>query len=299
MAKELPFFKFDISEWMFGRIQKQPLEVQGVFTNLCCKYWHKLGQYTYEDACFDFSKEHIDILVQSRIVKKETAKLSIVFLDQQLDELNEMAKKNSEKGRKSAQLRSTRVEPVSTTVQPQSTTVEPLLTSVEPQSTGVQPDSTEEKRREENILNTLCLVFGKQYKQPEDRMPTDFTFYKDVENAYDNLSKGMKPDEIGFQVECYLKYCQQKDQKVITTAHRLTETISRADWAVMIGINRERPPDPYSEAAYNLTLWTKQAWEERYKNQLTTDENFRKRFGYGELSKNSTVGLHTQGRKSA
>lgn len=135
MAKELPYFKFDISEWMFGRIQKQPESIQGMFVNLCCKYWHKLGEYSQGDAERDFGADRIKKLIEKDLIGSEAGYIYIKFLDVQLDECEQTSKKNSIKGLKSAEIRALRKQ--------QSTTVQPQLT-------GVQPNPTEEKRREEN-----------------------------------------------------------------------------------------------------------------------------------------------------
>lgn len=135
MAKELPYFKFDISEWMFGRIQKQPESIQGMFINLCCKYWHKLGEYSQGDAERDFGADRIKKLLDKDLIGSEGGYIYVKFLDVQLDECDQTSKKNSIKGLKSAHIRAQRKQ--------QSTTVQPQLTSV-------QPSSTEEKRREEN-----------------------------------------------------------------------------------------------------------------------------------------------------
>lgn len=135
MAKELPYFKFDISEWMFGRIQKQPESIQGMFINLCCKYWHKLGEYSQGDAERDFGADRIKKLLDKDLIGSEGGYIYVKFLDVQLDECDQTSKKNSIKGLKSAQIRAQRKQ--------QSTTVQPQLT-------GAQPDSTEEKRREKN-----------------------------------------------------------------------------------------------------------------------------------------------------
>jgi len=134
VAKELPFFKFEPSEWMAGRIQRQPVETQATFINLCCKYWHKLGELSFEDACLDFGKTQMDLLLEKKIIGIDSDYIFIKFLDAQLEECAETSKKNSIKGLKSAEIRALRK--LNSTV-------------VQPQLTGVQPNSTEEKRKEE------------------------------------------------------------------------------------------------------------------------------------------------------
>ncbi len=160
MAKELPFFKFEISEWMFGRIQKMPLEIQGTFINLCCKYWHKLGEMSLADSCLDFDQAHIKTLMDKKIVGQDSEYIFIKFLDIQLDECEQHSKKQRIKGLKSAEVRATRK-------QQQSTTVQPRLTSV-------QPNSTEEKRREDISHNydfnkTFADLTNTPYSLPAER----------------------------------------------------------------------------------------------------------------------------------
>lgn len=110
MAKELPFFKFEPSEYMFGRIQKQSFELQGIFINICCKYWHKLGVYKYNSVSLDFGKSNIDKLLESKIIRLEEDHICILFLDDQLNECQKTSKINSENGKKSAKKRSTTVQ---------------------------------------------------------------------------------------------------------------------------------------------------------------------------------------------
>jgi hypothetical protein len=156
MAKELPYFKFNISEWMLGRIQKQPESVQGMFVNLCCKYWHKLGEYSYEDACDDFGKKRVDALVSSKILKISENFLKISFLDEQLEERETVSKKQSEKGLKSAEIRAKKKQ--------ESTTVEHRLNPVQPNSTEKkreeekrEEEKREEEKREEDALSVLGI----------------------------------------------------------------------------------------------------------------------------------------------
>lgn len=157
MAKELPFFKFEIAEWMFGRIQKQPEAIQGMFVNLCCKYWHKLGEYTYKDACLDYGQDRIDILKSSEIIGLDGAYLYVKFLDIQLDECNKLSEKNSINGLKSAEARRLRKL---TTVQPNSTTVDDP--STEAQRLLTEEKRIEEKRKEEESFNLFWNKYGKK-----------------------------------------------------------------------------------------------------------------------------------------
>lgn len=52
-----------------------------------------------------------------------------------------------------------------------------------------------------------------------------------------------------------------------------------------------RAPNKFEKAEYNKTLWTREAWEEQYNDQLKNNPEFRKHFGYGELPASTTVGI--------
>ena len=66
MAKELPFFKFNASEWITGNISFESYELQGLFIKLCAEYWNRNNEMTKEDAIrailiFFLDKEREDI----------------------------------------------------------------------------------------------------------------------------------------------------------------------------------------------------------------------------------------------
>jgi hypothetical protein len=157
MAKELPYFKFEPAEWMFGRIQKRSLQVQANFVNLCCKYWHKLGQISVREAELDYGKDVISELLEFEIIIKEQDAVRIKFLDDQLVEVREFAESQRIKGSKSAAKRNKN----------SSTTVEPLFNHG---STDDQPTiRREEKRIEEN--------------RKEEKRRDDIAFDSDFESS--------------------------------------------------------------------------------------------------------------------
>jgi len=105
MAKELPFFMFEPSEWMFGRIQRQPNEIKGIFIDLLCKYWHKRCEILHRDARLDFG-EAIDNLVDSEVITiDDDGYIRIDFLDIQMNKIGEKSKRMSIAGKRSAEAR--------------------------------------------------------------------------------------------------------------------------------------------------------------------------------------------------
>ena len=85
MAKELPYFKFVISEYLNGDIYLEDYKTQGVFMNICAYYWHNSCDLTltklkkkYRDI-----ENEISILSTEKIIKVKGEKITINFLDEQ------------------------------------------------------------------------------------------------------------------------------------------------------------------------------------------------------------------------
>jgi len=104
MAKELPYFRFEPSEWDNGNIQMCSRQSKGLFIDLCALYWSRLGELPYalalqklcngsEDAFHELKNNNIFGVLDGMIV--------IEFLDEQLEQLGQV----SEKRRKSAEKR--------------------------------------------------------------------------------------------------------------------------------------------------------------------------------------------------
>lgn len=96
---KLQWFKFTPSDWMMGKIMKCPEVTQARFMRLCCLYWNKQCQLSYEDAEIEIDEEHIKILIKKKILKVVGDSISIHFLDEQMNEINasNYAKSNSGK----------------------------------------------------------------------------------------------------------------------------------------------------------------------------------------------------------
>ena len=54
---KLTWFKFTPSDYMMGKIQRCPEVTQARFIRLCCLYWNKQCELTYEDAEIEIDKE--------------------------------------------------------------------------------------------------------------------------------------------------------------------------------------------------------------------------------------------------
>lgn len=104
MAKELPYFKFEPSEWLEGEIQICSDKTIVCFVNLCSGYWLKLGCISYAFALQKYCLRDENVLkelIKNNIIHIDGENIIINFLDKQLNEFQ----KTSEARRKSANKR--------------------------------------------------------------------------------------------------------------------------------------------------------------------------------------------------
>jgi hypothetical protein len=140
-----------------------------------------------------------------------------------------------------------------------------------------------------SILKEVCKIFGKEYQPPKDRMPSEANWFRDIENQAKILEASYPPGDAVKQVKGYLKYCRQKDRKLIGTAHKAAETILSSNWLALLG-EVEVKIDKYKDAEWDKGNLTLAAWEAQYAYKLKHDKDFRKHFGYAEFSISEPMG---------
>lgn len=89
MAKELPYFKFEPSEWENGNIQLCSNGARGLFIELCCSYWIRLGDLPYQFALMKHCNDDDKLLKElekNKIIKVKRGLIIIDFLDDQFIE---------------------------------------------------------------------------------------------------------------------------------------------------------------------------------------------------------------------
>jgi len=84
---KLQWFKFMPTDWVMGKIQRCPEITQARFMRLICLYWNKECVLSFEDAEIEIDKEHLDILIGKKIIKKENDFICIDFLNEQFKEI--------------------------------------------------------------------------------------------------------------------------------------------------------------------------------------------------------------------
>lgn len=89
MAKDLPYFKFHVSEWISGNISLQDPYLQGVFINICCYYWSRSGNLLLSEIkqrLFNVKPNAFSSLQESGFLVVKRGIISIKFLDEQMGE---------------------------------------------------------------------------------------------------------------------------------------------------------------------------------------------------------------------
>jgi len=101
MSKELPFFKFNATQWLTGNINYETYHTQGVFIKACAEYWNRSNDLTIDDLNLRINEaETIKYLIEKGYLKLKGKKLVIKFLDEEKEEINSKRLKLSEAGRK-------------------------------------------------------------------------------------------------------------------------------------------------------------------------------------------------------
>lgn len=103
MAKELPYFKFEPSEWGSGSIQMCSYEAQGLFINICSLYWSRLGDLPERLAVNLLCKGYANALQElcnEQILHIKDGMIQIKFLDEQLEEFASISNERSKAAKK-------------------------------------------------------------------------------------------------------------------------------------------------------------------------------------------------------
>lgn len=103
MAKELPYFKFEPSEWDNGNIQMCSRESKGMFIDMCSIYWSRVGELPYALALQKLcngNKDALKELVEHEIIGVVDGQIVIDFLDEQLSERGQISNKRRESAKK-------------------------------------------------------------------------------------------------------------------------------------------------------------------------------------------------------
>lgn len=96
MAKELPYFKFEPNQWDSGMIQLCGYKSKGIFIEMCCLYWSRLGDLPYALALQKICNGDSSVLEElekNKIYIVESGNIIINFLEEQLNVFSETSDK--------------------------------------------------------------------------------------------------------------------------------------------------------------------------------------------------------------
>lgn len=194
MAKDLPYFKFYVSEWNDGDITLEDLETQGLFINICSFYWSKNGDITLtkiKKRFRDAKPTAFDSLIEEGIIKvDENDCLLINFLDEQIKERDELSKKNSKNGAKGGRPK-----------KPKKPTALISESELKAKKSNIEERRGEEKREEEirrdNINNAFSEKLKKAFSDEGKKMEVHlFEYKKHIPELEKELLENFKPDEL-------------------------------------------------------------------------------------------------------
>jgi hypothetical protein len=151
MAKELPYFKFFVSEWSDGDITLEDFNTQGLFINLCSYYWSNECELTLTKAKKKFKicdKSCFDSIIEAGIIKVDDDVITINFLDEQQEERIEQSKTRSKGGKASAEARKRKKEQESNK---NPTHVQHVLKSCSTETQLLREEKKREEKKKEEV----------------------------------------------------------------------------------------------------------------------------------------------------
>tara|TARA_R110000824_G_scaffold72663_1_gene185357 strand:+ start:111 stop:986 length:876 start_codon:yes stop_codon:yes gene_type:complete len=163
MAKELPYFKFFVSEWNDGDITLEDYEVQGLFINVCSYYWSNECTLTLKKAEKKFRNADSDLwqtLINEQLIKVDKEDyISISFLDEQAQERGKLCSTNAGNAKKGWEKRKAEAKAKQELSEKDATA---LKSQSETDAKGMQyreEEKREEKKREEEDINFLISLY--------------------------------------------------------------------------------------------------------------------------------------------
>ena len=156
MAKELPYFKFFVSEWNDGDATLEDYEVQGLFINICSYYWSNECELKFTKVRKKFrdaKPSSFDVLIESKILKVDDEdNLSISFLNEQQEDRASQRVKNQNNGSKGGRPKKKK-----------ETEEKPSGLLNESELEAKQKAIREEKKREDKIKEDLYLSIWENF----------------------------------------------------------------------------------------------------------------------------------------
>lgn len=233
MAKELPYFKFFVSEWNDGRIVDCSMEAQGLFINICSLYWSRLGNLDDATAmrklCQSNAKAYKE-LKSSKIIKVLDKQISIDFLDEQLGERKQV----SDEARKRALLRWEKQKPDAYAMPTHS-----------PRNANAMQIREEEKREDKKVDHALASnVFSFLQRKGSNTSEVNYMVLQWQKEGVTDIME---------QLKAMKEYYKREGLTFPTKIDTIRQSLPSADWIQKI---RESNPVQYGKPADPDTIGT-------------------------------------------
>lgn len=98
--EKMQWFKFSISEWKMGKIQRCKPEAKSAFMELCCLYWINETKLSIEDAIIECDEDNYHNLLSKKVIKEVDGYVKIYFLDEQFENVLDKSEKARESVKK-------------------------------------------------------------------------------------------------------------------------------------------------------------------------------------------------------
>jgi hypothetical protein len=106
MAKNFPYFKFTVADWLTGDIVFESFEAQGLFINICAIYWQRDGKLSIDDVKRRYKNPPELTALVDRFIHVKDGIITIQFLDEQFTDASQKSIINSKNGAKGGRKRS-------------------------------------------------------------------------------------------------------------------------------------------------------------------------------------------------
>jgi hypothetical protein len=188
MAKELPYYQFEVAEYLAGDIMVCSLEAQGLFSIIKCLYWQKECVLTIRQIKRRHDREDLinELIDEGCIKVDDNDCVSISFLNNQFESFHNKRKKLSEAGKKGGLNKKNKA-----TLKPPLENEEATLKPPSSIKNRVEENRVEDIREEDNNINTIPkkppVLFEEKHKAFSLR------FYEQLKNQ-NLILKTQNPD---------------------------------------------------------------------------------------------------------
>lgn len=207
MAKDLPYFKFFVSEWNDGDITLEEYKIQGLFINICSYYWSNECVLNKKRLYKRFKNDIKDIeyLIEEGFIKLCDDYVNISFLNEQKEDNKDRSAKNSNSGKISAMKRE----------------INNIISFIKENSnedlTSVEKLLNEKPTSVKKLLNIKSTIKIREEKIREENKREDNIKKKPKRNPIESETKGIREEKI-------------REEKTINNSNFFEDCLKSSQW---------------------------------------------------------------------